>query len=85
VHGRGEVAVGVALVGVDELARLAERSGLVLVEDFGSGFYIVGVFGTALGLVTLVGLRVIERRVVRPRAAALLSDESDRDIQPPRG
>jgi uncharacterized membrane protein YhiD involved in acid resistance len=51
----------------------------------GSGFYIVGVFGTILGLVTLVGLRVIERRVVRTRAAALLYDDSDRDIQPPRG
>lgn len=83
VTGVGFLGAGMILRSGDRVQGLTTAAGIWVAAAIGmlvgSGFYIVAVFGTVLSLVTLIGLRTIERKVLRPRTAAMLGEDDDDD------
>lgn len=81
VTGVGFLGAGMILRSGDRIQGLTTAAGIWVAAAIGmlvgSGFFLVAVFGTVLSLVTLVGLRFIERRLLRPRTAALLSEDDE--------
>jgi len=73
VTGVGFLGAGMILQARDRVYGLTTAAGIWVAAAIGtvagSGFYIVSVFGTILGLLTLVALRVVERRL-RPGSFA---------------
>ncbi len=81
VTGVGFLGAGMILRSGGRIQGLTTAAGIWVAAAIGmlvgSGFYIIGIFGTALCLLTLVGLRLIEQRLLRPRVAALLSEDEE--------
>jgi len=78
VTGVGFLGAGMILQARDRVYGLTTAAGIWVAAAIGtvagSGFYIVSVFGTILGLLTLVALRVVERRL---RPGSLADDVED--------
>jgi putative Mg2+ transporter-C (MgtC) family protein len=84
VTGVGFLGAGMILRSGNRVLGLTTAAGIWVAAAIGmlvgSGYYIVSIFGTVLCLITLVGLRVVERRLVRrPEADVLTEDEPDDD------
>lgn len=83
VTGVGFLGAGMILRSGDRVQGLTTAAGIWVAAAIGmlvgSGFFIVAIFGTVLSLVTLIGLRFIERTLLRPRTAATLSEDDDDD------
>ncbi|TVR74342.1 MAG: MgtC/SapB family protein [Sphaerobacteraceae bacterium] len=83
VTGVGFLGAGMILRSGDRIQGLTTAAGIWVAAAIGmlvgSGFFIVAVFGTVLSLATLIGLRFIERKLLRPRTAAMLSEDEEDD------
>jgi putative Mg2+ transporter-C (MgtC) family protein len=83
VTGVGFLGAGMILRSGDRVQGLTTAAGIWVAAAIGmlvgSGFFLVGIFGTVVSLATLVGLRVIEKRLLRPRVAAMLNEDEDED------
>ena len=81
VTGVGFLGAGMILRSGDRVQGLTTAAGIWVAAAIGmligSGFFVIGLFGTILSLVTLVGLRFIERKLLRPRAAARLTEDEE--------
>jgi putative Mg2+ transporter-C (MgtC) family protein len=83
VTGVGFLGAGMILRSGDRVQGLTTAAGIWVAAAIGmlvgSGFFLVAIFGTIVSLLTLVGLRIIEKRLLRPRTAALLSEDEDEE------
>jgi putative Mg2+ transporter-C (MgtC) family protein len=81
VTGVGFLGAGMILRSGDRVQGLTTAAGIWVAAAIGmlvaSGFFLIAVFGTALCLVTMVGLRIIERNLLRPRAADRVTEDED--------
>jgi putative Mg2+ transporter-C (MgtC) family protein len=82
VTGVGFLGAGMILRSGNRVFGLTTAAGIWVAAAIGmlvgAGYYIVSIFGTVLCLITLVGLRVVERQLVRrPEADVLTEDETD--------
>jgi putative Mg2+ transporter-C (MgtC) family protein len=79
VTGVGFLGAGMILRSGDRVQGLTTAAGIWVAAAIGmlvgSGFFLVAIFGTIVSLLTLVGLRIIEKRLLRPRTAALLNED----------
>jgi putative Mg2+ transporter-C (MgtC) family protein len=83
VTGVGFLGAGMILRSGDRVVGLTTAAGIWVAAAIGmlvgAGFYLVGIFGTLLCLVTLIGLRVVERQYLRGRDADALDEETTSD------
>lgn len=81
VTGVGFLGAGMILRSGDRVQGLTTAAGIWVAAAIGmlvgSGFFLIGVFGTVLSLVTLVGLRSIERILVRHRTLDRPTENED--------
>lgn len=78
VTGVGFLGGGMILRSGDRVQGLTTAAGIWVAAAIGmlvgSGFFVVAIAGTGLSLVTLIGLRIIERQLLRPQTRASLND-----------
>jgi putative Mg2+ transporter-C (MgtC) family protein len=83
VTGVGFLGAGMILRSGNRVFGLTTAAGIWVAAAIGmlvgAGYYIVSIFGTVLCLITLVGLRVVERRLVRRTEADVLTEDEDPD------
>jgi putative Mg2+ transporter-C (MgtC) family protein len=83
VTGVGFLGAGMILRSGDRVQGLTTAAGIWVAAAIGmlvaSGFFLIGVFGTVLCLVTLIGLRFIERRLLRAKTARTLTEDDEVD------
>jgi putative Mg2+ transporter-C (MgtC) family protein len=83
VTGVGFLGAGMILRSGDRVQGLTTAAGIWVAAAIGmlvaAGLFLIAIFGTALCLATIIGLRIIERRVLRPRVAERLADEEELD------
>lgn len=81
VTGVGFLGAGMILQSRDRVYGLTTAAGIWVAAAIGtvagSGYYVVSVFGTVLGLLTLVALRVVERRLGPEESTYRLEDMED--------
>jgi putative Mg2+ transporter-C (MgtC) family protein len=79
VTGVGFLGAGMILRSGDRVQGLTTAAGIWVAAAIGmlvaAGLFLIAIFGTALCLATIIGLRIIERRVLRPRVAERLAEE----------
>jgi putative Mg2+ transporter-C (MgtC) family protein len=79
VTGVGFLGAGMILRSGDRVQGLTTAAGIWVAAAIGmlvaAGLFVIAIFGTALCLATIIGLRVIEKRVLRPRVAERLAEE----------
>lgn len=81
VTGVGFLGAGMILRSRDRVFGLTTAAGIWVAAAIGTlagaGFYIISVFGTVLGLLTLVALRLIERRIPGQSAGTYDIDQEE--------
>ncbi|MDI3339995.1 MAG: MgtC/SapB family protein [Sphaerobacter sp.] len=81
VTGVGFLGAGMILRARDRVYGLTTAAGIWVAAAIGmlagSGYYIVSIFGTILGLLTLVALRIVERRLGLLSSAYPVEDAED--------
>jgi putative Mg2+ transporter-C (MgtC) family protein len=81
VTGVGFLGAGMILRSGDRVQGLTTAAGIWVAAAIGmlvgAGFFLVATFGTILALATITGIRFVERRFLRPRAAAAIQEEDE--------
>lgn len=83
VTGVGFLGGGMILRSGDRVQGLTTAAGIWVAAAIGmlvaTGLFLVAIMGTAVCLTTIIGVRTIEHRLLRPRTAQFLSDENPRE------
>lgn len=82
VTGVGFLGAGMILREGDRIQGLTTAAGIWVAAALGmlvgAGFFLISIVGAAIGLITMFGLGIIERRVLRPRAEELFGGDDDK-------